>query len=106
MDDDDDEYFDESNYRIEDDDRDEEELAVPAAPVREMTAEERLLMREARDAGQRKQKTFYIDDELVSLERSAGNERMADKKKVLSLMKNMGMPRPMPGPGSGKSRHH
>ena len=98
--DDDDDDFDEANYRLGDDDEDGADGAeVPAESAREYTAEELLLMREARDAGyQRKTKTFFIEDSLASLEKTAGNERSAQRKEVRNMMRGMKEPMAKMGP--------
>ena len=67
-DDDDDDNFDPSVYRIGDDDDDDPDAAVAAAAAAaaapQLSLEEKLLQREARDSGKRKNKAYYIEDEV------------------------------------------
>ena len=88
-DDDDDEDFDESNYRLGDDDGEEEVQAAvvpgsgPAAP----SAEELLNMREAIYGARKSTKTFLIEDDLNSIEKTAGAERSAARRHVAVQLK-------------------
>ena len=78
-DDDDDDDVDLSAYQLEDEDDDDEEARGPAAGVagvRELTREEMLLRREMLDGGGPKsRKTFLVEDNENSIEKSAGSER-------------------------------
>ena len=85
-DDDDDEDFDESKYKIGDESDDEEErLRMEQirnrnfVGQRELTVEEQLLAREARD-GVKRNKVFYIEDEEASLEKTAGRQRQEERR--------------------------
>ena len=78
-DDDDDDDVDLSAYQLEDDD-DEEEARGPKPPAwpayAELTREEMLLRREMLDGGGPKsRKTFLVEDNENSIEKSAGSER-------------------------------
>lgn len=73
-DDDDDDNFDPSAYQLEEDEE-EEVAAVAGSGAPPPTAEQLLNIREARDAGKRKARTFYIDDEKGSMVKSLANER-------------------------------
>ena len=46
-------------------------------------------MREQREQGGKSRKTFYVDDSLGSLEKSAGKERRDDLKKTRILAKQV-----------------
>ena len=63
----------------DDDDDDDDDGAPPPPPPRTLTVEEQLLMREARD-GVKKARIFYVEDEEASLEKTAGNQRMAERR--------------------------
>ena len=85
-DDDDDEDFDESKYKIGDESDDEEERlrmeqirSRNFVGQRELTVEEQLLAREARD-GVKRNKVFYIEDEEASLEKTAGRQRQEERR--------------------------
>ena len=78
-DDDDDDDVDLSAYQLEDED-DEEEARGPKPPAwpayAELTREEMLLRREMLDGGGPKsRKTFLVEDNENSIEKSAGSER-------------------------------
>ena len=62
-DDDDDDDVDLSAYDLGGGDEEEEEIS--AAPAYQPTREELLLMREARDAGAKSRKTYFVDDDQV-----------------------------------------
>ena len=78
-DDDDDDDVDLSSYQLEDDDEEEEARGPkpPAWPAyAELTREEMLLRREMLDGGGPKsRKTFLVEDNENSIEKSAGSER-------------------------------
>ena len=83
-DDDDDDDVDLTNYALcsgdeKGDEGEELDLSVPPPP----SAEELLLAREAVYGGQ-KIKTFFVDDNLRSQEKSAGSERSCDRKKAMA----------------------
>jgi len=86
-DDDDDDDVDLTNYALcsgdeKGDEGEELDLSVPPPP----SAEELLLAREAVYGGQ-KIKTFFVDDNLRSQEKSAGSERSCDRKKAMAALR-------------------
>ena len=93
-DDDDDDNVDLSAYDLGDEDKAREDQAssAPPPPQYQPSREELLLMREAADSGradQRSRKTFFIDDNLESQEKSAGKERRQDLKRTKFLARQM-----------------
>lgn len=84
-DDDDDENFDASAYELggNDDQNDEgEEEEKGWVPQPEMTAEEKLLAREQLYGLSSSRKTFFLEDQNQSEEKSAGRERAMDRKRL------------------------
>ncbi len=88
-DDDDDEGVDLSNYMVGGGEEEEEVVVQPGSAPAGPSVEERLLAREAADTSH-KNKVFYADDNLRSLEKSAGSERSSDRKRLVEMMKGEG----------------
>ena len=92
-DDDDDDDFDPRNYGEEEEE--EEEPPPPSFDQPELSREQQLLAREARERQwgfKNSTKTFFVDDELRSLEKSAGRERALDKKHIMGALKSGAAP--------------
>ena len=84
--DDDDEDVDLSAYDLGGDDDADEEDQISAAPARQPTREELLLMREAKYSAGRSTKTYFVDDDKRSMEKSAGSERKLDALKLKKML--------------------
>ena len=88
-DDDDDDDVDLSAYDLGDG-KDDDEGGNAQVEVRHMpTAEELLLMREARDTAGKSTRTYFVDDALRSHEKSAGAERKKDAMAARAFVKTM-----------------
>ena len=88
-DDDDDDDVDLSAYDLGGGKDNEEEEAVTAAPAYQPSAEELLLLREARDSAGKSTRTYYVDDALRSMEKSAGAERKRDAMAARAAFRNI-----------------
>ena len=89
-DDDDDEGFDPANYQLgSDDDDDGGGVDESAWNQPEMSVEEKLLAREARDGNKKgpRSKTFYVEDNEASLATSLGKERAEARRQTMNAMK-------------------
>merc|ERR1711988_2025738 len=84
--DDADEDVDLSAYDLGGDDDADEEDQISAAPARQPTREDLLLMREAKYSAGRSTKTYFVDDHMRSIEKSAGSERKLDALKLKKML--------------------
>jgi len=93
-DDDDDDDVDLSAYDLGGGDADDDDQEIAAAPVHMPTREELLLMRAARDTAGKSTKTYFVDDQARSIEKSAGSERKLDQLKLKKMIAQGKLPVP------------